>query len=301
MKSEKLAPSSASSGPSSHIYFSQRLRLHYVDWGNPDGPPMLLIHGGRDHCRNWDWVAEHFAKDYHIIAPDLRGHGDSQWEASGNYTQISYVYDIAQLLQQKNMHDVTVIGHSLGGAIALMYTALFPERVKKLVAIEGMGPSPSLAAKQAKISMNDRVRSWVEDMRKLSGRLPRRYDTLDDAFKRMRDENPHLSEEQARHLTLHGANQNEDGTYSWKFDNYVRVFSMSGLPNEEVKKMYGEISCPTLLMRGEESWASDPVADGRTQCFNCPIEYQSFANAGHWVHHDQLDGFVDRVSEFLGK
>ena len=301
MKSEKLAPSSASSGPSSHIYFSQRLRLHYVDWGNPDGPPMLLIHGGRDHCRNWDWVAEHFAKDYHIIAPDLRGHGDSQWEASGNYTQISYIYDIAQLLQQKNMHDVTVIGHSLGGAIALMYTALFPERVKKLVAIEGMGPSPSLAAKQAEISINDRVRSWVDDMRKLSGRLPRRYDTLDDAFKRMRDENPHLSEEQARHLTLHGANQNEDGTYSWKFDNYVRVFSMSGLPNEEVKKMYGEISCPTLLMRGEESWASDPVADGRTQCFNCPIEYQSFANAGHWVHHDQLDGFVDRVSEFLGK
>jgi len=301
MKSEKLAPSSASSGPSSHIYFSQRLRLHYVDWGNPDGSPMLLIHGGRDHCRNWDWVAEHFAKDYHIIAPDLRGHGDSQWEASGNYTQISYVYDIAQLLQQKNMHDVTVIGHSLGGAIALMYTALFPERVKKLVAIEGMGPSPSLAAKQAEISINDRVRSWVDDMRKLSGRLPRRYDTLDDAFKRMRDENPHLSEEQARHLTLHGANQNEDGTYSWKFDNYVRVFSMSGLPNEEVKKMYGEISCPTLLMRGEESWASDPVADGRTQCFNCPIAYQSFANAGHWVHHDQLDGFVDRVSEFLGK
>ena len=301
MKSEKLAPSSASSGPSSHIYFSQRLRLHYVDWGNPDGPPMLLIHGGRDHCRNWDWVAEHFAKDYHIIAPDLRGHGDSQWEASGNYTQISYVYDIAQLLQQKNMHDVTVIGHSLGGAIALMYTALFPERVKKLVAIEGMGPSPSLAAKHAEISINDRVRSWVDDMRKLSGRLPRRYDTLDDAFKRMRDENPHLSEEQARHLTLHGANQNEDGTYSWKFDNYVRVFSMSGLPNEQVKKMYGEISCPTLLMRGEESWASDPVADGRTQCFNCPIEYQSFANAGHWVHHDQLDGFVDRVSEFLGK
>ena len=299
MKSEKLAPTSASSGPSSHIYFSQRLRLHYVDWGNPDGPPMLLIHGGRDHCRNWDWVAEHFAKDYHIIAPDLRGHGDSQWEASGNYTQISYVYDIAKLLQQKNMHDVTVIGHSLGGAIALMYTALFPERVKKLVAIEGMGPSPSLAAKQAEISINDRIRSWVDDMRKLSGRLPRRYDTLDDAFKRMRDENPHLSEEQARHLTLHGANQNEDGTYSWKFDNYVRVFSMSGLPNEEVKKMYGEISCPTLLMRGEESWASDPVADGRTQCFNCPIEYQSFANAGHWVHHDQLDRFVSRVEDFL--
>jgi pimeloyl-ACP methyl ester carboxylesterase len=76
---------------------------------------------------------------------------------------------------------------------------------------------------------------------------------------------------------------------------------MSGLPNEEVKKMYGAITCPTLLMRGEESWASDPVADGRTQCFNCPIEYRSFANAGHWVHHDQLDAFVATVNEFLAK
>jgi len=291
--------SPATLGPTSHNYFSQRLRLHYVDWGNPDGPPMLLIHGGRDHCRNWDWVAERFADKYHIIAPDLRGHGDSQWEVGGSYNQINYVYDIAQLLQQKNMDQVTIIGHSLGGGIALMYTALYPERVKKLVAIEGIGPSPEMAEKIANKPMTNRIRDWAGELRKLSGRLPRRYPTLDDAFQRMRDENPHLSEAQARHLTIHGANQNEDGTYSWKFDNYVRVFSMSGLPNEEVKKMYGEITCPTLLVRGEESWASDPVADGRTGCFNCPVQYQAFAKAGHWVHHDQLDGFVDRVKGFL--
>ncbi len=260
---------------------------------------MLLIHGGRDHCRNWDWVAERFADDYHIIAPDLRGHGDSEWEVGGSYNQINYVYDIAQLLQQKKMEQVTIIGHSLGGGIALMYTALYPQQVKKLVAIEGMGPSPEMAAKIASKPMTNRIRDWADELRKLSGRLPRRYPTLDDAFQRMRDENPHLSEAQARHLTVHGANQNEDGTFSWKFDNYVRVFSMSGLPNEEVKKMYGEISCPTLLMRGEESWASDPVADGRTQSFNCPIEYQAFPKAGHWVHHDQLDSFVDRVNVFL--
>ncbi len=82
-------------GPTSHTYFSQRLRLHYTDWGNPDAPPMILIHGGRDHCRNWDWVAEHFRHDYHIIAPDLRGHGDSEWMVGGSYNQIDYVYDIA--------------------------------------------------------------------------------------------------------------------------------------------------------------------------------------------------------------
>ena len=107
-------------GPTSHTYFSQRLRLHYTDWGNPDAPPMILIHGGRDHCRNWDWVAEHFRHDYHIIAPDLRGHGDSEWMVGGSYNQIDYVYDIAQLLHQKQMSPVTVIGHSLGGSISLL-------------------------------------------------------------------------------------------------------------------------------------------------------------------------------------
>jgi pimeloyl-ACP methyl ester carboxylesterase len=65
-------------GPASHTYFSQRLRLHYVDWGNPGKPPLLLVHGGRDHCRNWDWTAAAFRDDWHVIAPDLRGHGDSQ-------------------------------------------------------------------------------------------------------------------------------------------------------------------------------------------------------------------------------
>ena len=69
-------------GPTSHTYFSQRLRLHYVDWGNPEAPPMILIHGGRD-LPQLDWVAEQFRDDYHIIAPDLRGHGDSQWMVGG--------------------------------------------------------------------------------------------------------------------------------------------------------------------------------------------------------------------------
>jgi len=64
-------------GPASHSYFSQRLRLQYADWGNGDKPPLILLHGGKDHCRNWDWTAQELRKDWHIIAPDLRGHGDS--------------------------------------------------------------------------------------------------------------------------------------------------------------------------------------------------------------------------------
>ncbi len=136
-------------GPTSHYFHSLRLKLHYVDWGNHDKPPLLLIHGGRDHARNWDWVALDLRRDYHVIAPDLRGHGDSQWAIGSSYSMVDYTLDVAQLLDALKLWPVTIIGHSLGGAIALQYTGTFPERVKKVVAIEGLGPPPALAGPAA--------------------------------------------------------------------------------------------------------------------------------------------------------
>ena len=288
------------SGPASHVYFSQRLRLHYVDWGNEGAPSMLLVHGGRDHCRNWDWVAEAFRDEYHIIAPDLRGHGDSQWSMGGSYTMPEYVYDIAQLVDQKNMAPVTILSHSLGGMISLQYAGLYPESVKSLVAIEGLGASPAMLAKNAGKSIDVRLDDWAQELRKLSGRAPRRYASLEDAFRRMQEENPHLSEAQARHLTVHGANQNEDGSYSWKFDNYVRIFRPYGLSQDEVRHLWSRITCPTLLIRGTESWASDPEEDGRLAPFQ-NASVASIEGAGHWSHHDRLDVFLDLVRKHLAK
>ena len=285
--------------PTSHIYFSQRLRLHYVDWGNVDAPPLLLVHGGRDHCRNWDWVAERLRQDYHIIAPDLRGHGDSQWMIGGGYTTIDYVYDIAQLLYQTKTTPVTIVGHSLGGSVSLMYSGLYPETVSKLVSIEGMGPPPSMLSAHEGATPDKKLQDWVNNLRTLSGRIPKRYATLEDAFQRMQTENPHLSEEQARHLTIHGSNQNEDGTYSWKFDNYVRTFAPIGLSAQETYELYRRISCPTLLIYGTESWASNPDHDGRAKAFD-DATVRGIENAGHWCHHDQLDKFLEIVEGFLG-
>ena len=287
-------------GPTSHSYFSQRLRLHYVDWGNADAPPLLLVHGGRDHCRNWDWVAQRLKNDYHIIAPDLRGHGDSQWVIGAGYNQVDYAYDLAQLIDQKDMKPLRIVAHSMGGAISLLYSGLFPENVERLVVIEGMGPPPSMLKQMQKMTTGERVKDWMSNLRNIAGRLPKRYETLEDAFQRMQSENPHLSADQARHLTIHGSNQNEDGTYSWKFDNYIRAFSPIGLPHGEQYKLWAEIRCPTLLVRGTESWASDPEEDGRIKHFrDTKPEVVNIAEAGHWVHHDQLDQFVDLISDFL--
>jgi pimeloyl-ACP methyl ester carboxylesterase len=295
-----MSASIDTAGPTSRIFFSQRLRLHYVDWGNPAAPPLLLVHGGQDHCRNWDWLAERLGNDWHIIAPDLRGHGDSQWSPDGNYSMAGYLYDLAQLVHQQQLAPVTIIAHSLGGNIALRYAGIYPENVKKLVAIEGLGPSPKMLAERLNRRIAERMQRWIDEQRGLAGRMPRRYASIEDAFKRMQEANQHLSPEQARHLTQQGVNQNEDGTYSWKFDNYVRAWPPYDMTQVEVEELWGRITCPTLLVYGKESWASNPLEDGRIAHFKT-AEVVSFDRAGHWVHHDRLDDFTATVQRFLGE
>jgi pimeloyl-ACP methyl ester carboxylesterase len=286
------------SGPTSQSYISQRLRLHYVDWGNPTAPPLLLIHGGQDHCRNWDWVAQELRGDYHIIAPDLRGHGDSAWSPSGEYGMSAYVYDVAQLIHQQNLAPVRIIAHSMGGNVALRYAGVYPETVTKLVSIEGLGPSPAMMRRREETSAPRRMRGWIEQKRGFAGRTPRRYATIEDAFHRMQEENKHLTPEQARYLTVHGAAQNEDGTYSWKFDNYCRSNSPTDLAPKDLHEVWSNIACPVLFVNGKESWASNPEKDGRMKHFR-DGRVVEFEGAGHWVHHDRLDAFLETARAFL--
>jgi len=285
-------------GPTSQYYFSQRLRLHFADWGNESAPLLLLIHGGRDHCRSWDWVAERLRDRWHVIAPDLRGHGDSQWAGEGNYPLANLVYDLAQLVHQLAIEPVTIVGHSLGGNIAIRYTGLYSDKVRRLVSIEGLGPSPALQEARAAVPLAERMRTWIVDKRSAAGRQPKRYASLDDAYRRMRDENSNLSEEQARHLTINGVNRNEDGTWSWKFDPHLNVWPGEDLPQVEVEGLWRAITCPTLLLYGADSWASNPERDGRAARFPAArvIEYEQ---AGHWLHHDQLERFMADLEAFL--
>lgn len=285
-------------GPASHSYFSQRLKLHYADWGNPDAPPLILLHGGKDHCRSWDWVARELREEWHVIAPDLRGHGDSAWTEDGNYPMIGYVYDLIHLVRQLELAPVTIVAHSLGGNIALRFAGLYPEQVRKLVAIEGLGPSPAMIAERDKAGQIVRLRSWVEEKQKAASRQPRRYACFADALQRMREENGYLNDEQLHHLTIHAVSQNEDGSFSWKFDPHVRAWWPVDIAQDDIQALWSAIGCPTLLCYGEDSWASNPEKDGRMQYFNT-AEVKSYADAGHWLHHDRFASFVADLKAFL--
>ncbi len=285
-------------GPTSHSFSSQRLKLHYADWGNVDAPPLLLVHGGRDHCRSWDWVAQEMRDDWHVIALDLRGHGDSAWSPDGNYATMDMVYDVAQLVHQMALAPVSIVAHSWGGNVCTRFAGLYPDQVRKLVAIEGLGPSPKTIAEMEQKPYAERVRKWITDKRAAAARTPRRYASITDALDRMRTENSYLSEAQAQHLTIHGVNRNEDGSWSWKFDPHLNVWPPFDLSPAQVANLWEAITCPTLLLYGADSWASNPAGDGRMDHFQS-AEVIEFENAGHWLHHDQYDRFIGELRRFL--
>ena len=284
-------------GPVSRTFISQRLRLHYLDWGNPEKPPLLLVHGGRDHAHNWDWTAQALRDDWHVIALDHRGHGDSEWVSDGNYSAGDMVYDVAQLVHQLDLAPVTIVAHSMGGNVSLRYAGIYPEMVRKLVAIEGLGPSPAMLAKMADKPHAMRIREWIEKKRASAARTPRKYPTIEDALARMREENTYLTADQARHLTIHGVNRNEDGTFSWKFDPHLNNWPIE-TGYEELKSVWEAIAAPTLLLYGADSWASNPEKDGRMEYFRTASVIE-FENAGHWLHHDQFERFIATLREFL--
>ena len=281
--------------PISHFFYSDRLKLQFWDYGQDAKPALVLVHGGLDHARNWDWVARSLREHYHVYALDLRGHGNSAWAPGALYSIAEHVLDLSVLLDIIHDFPVRLIGHSLGGVIVLHYAGVYPDRVRKAVSIEGLGfPEKHRIHGPA----SERIRYWIEAVRGLEKRERRSYPSLDAAMARMKEKNPHLSGEVARHLTLHGTNWDADGSLVWKFDNYARAISPYGHHIPDIAELYGRISSPALLFWGLESLAPFAEADPRLKAIrNCRVV--KVPDSGHWVHHDQLELFLRETTAFL--
>jgi pimeloyl-ACP methyl ester carboxylesterase len=283
------------SEPEDRFFESQGLRLHYADWGNERAPPLLLVHGGRDHCRSWDLIARSLQPHFHVLAPDLRGHGDSDWTKGGSYALTEYVYDLSRLIQRAAARRVTIVGHSMGGMVGLIYAGTFPDQVSALVVLDGVTVLPDAKRKPA----HERISKWVGQLDALEDRKPRRYGAIEEAAAQMRAHNARLTPELAQHLAAFGVRRNEDGTYSWKFDPRQRAMAPHRLLPEDHVSLWRRITCPTLLINAEESFLQGSRTAGLADYFQ-DVRIETIAGAGHWLHHEKPDDVLDSIRRFLG-
>jgi pimeloyl-ACP methyl ester carboxylesterase len=284
----------ASDAPQSRYYQSQGLQLHFTDWGNPSAPPLLLVHGGLDHSRSWDHLAQALRADFHVLAPDLRGHGDSGWATGSSYSLADHVYDLTGLVRSQGFGKVTLVGHSMGGMVSLTYAGAFPEKVSKLVVLDGVTNFPARRLKPADV----RIAEWTSDLDKFAQRKIHRYPSLVDGAERIRARNPRLSREQAMHLATYGMKRNDDGSFSWKYDPYLRARAPYRLSLEDNMGLWSRIACPTLLVSAGESFLPDPENAGVMSQFR-HAELARIAGAGHWLQHDRPDEVARLIRKFL--
>lgn len=278
------------------------LALNYLVWGDRTKPPVVLVHGGKDHCRNWDWSVRALLADYCLITPDLRGHGDSDRASGGGYDGHVFVSDfygfMAHLEAEGFVMPLALIGHSLGGNIVLTYSAIAPAKVSRVIAIEGLGASCEMYNTYMEKPAAERLQHWVERRIGADQRAPKRFSNPEDLVTRMAGAHRNLCADQARHLALHAAQKFEDG-WGWKHDPYFGFFPPPSMTSPaDHGRIFSAIKCPTLLMRGTASWASDPVEDGRINAF-ADARLVNYEGAGHWLHHDRFDDYIRDVRQFL--
>ena len=280
--------------------------LSGLDFGNADAPDMLLLHGMRDLAWSMKPVAEAFCRQYHVVVPDLRGHGDS--DNPGIYSMSHFIADLRVLITARELQQPVIIAHSLGGHIAAQYAALFPDEVSVLILIDGMGP-PSVEMSQTEKQEMDRE---LITMLFESGHEARVMKDVEDAFDRLNRNNPGLGVERARELAEKGTRRLDDGTARWKWDAAAQQV-WSTFSHDENEDRLSWIHCPVLMVTGEHSmryWSRmrpflkdqqehhDREVERRRKLFR-NARHVSINGAGHMIHYDQPDELNREIGVFL--
>ena len=256
------------------------LSLHYLDWGNTDAVPIVLLHGlcGNAHC--WDFFARSVANEYRLIAVDQRGHGDSDWAES--YGPRDYVLDLEAFVDNLKLSQFVLIGHSMGGINAIIYAARHPEQVSALIIVD-IGPEIAAAG--------------IERMERERASEPEAFGSEEEAISYMKKLEPRQSDNFIRHQMKYALKRDEKGRLTFKYDK--KLLGTELRSPTWLWEQVTQIICPALLIHGAES---DMLAAEVAQSMAGSLAFGSVIDvegAGHSVHGDNPEAFEAAVRDFL--
>lgn len=286
----------------------RQLRYHVRMWGEPQAgqPPLVLVHGWMDVAASWQFVVDAFARGRHVIAPDWRGYGLTDWPKGDNYWFPDYLADLDFLLDHYSPDaPVDLVGHSMGGNIAMLYTGARPQRVRRLVNLEGFG-MPATRAAQAP----GRYAKWMDELKAFHrGELAlKSYDSVDGVARRLMKTNRRLSQDKADWLAPHWARQDADGRWHILGDAAHKIVNAQLYRVDEVLELYGRIAGPVLWVEASDDsltqwWQGRfTLAEFHERLVAVPqLSKARVDDAGHMLHHDQPQALAKLIEDFLDR
>jgi pimeloyl-ACP methyl ester carboxylesterase len=284
--------------PSSRkLQLPTRLTYHVLEWGDPAaGHTLVLLHGFLDFAWTWDaTVAAGLGAGLHVIAPDLRGHGDSDWIGPGGYYHFAdYLADVHELIELYAPQKLSLVGHSMGGSVAAYYAGSFPERVHRLALLEGLGPRLQNDTGPA------RVTRWIAAWKEARERPPRSFASVAEAAERMMQHDPLLPRELALKLAEKGTAPALAGRVRFKHDPLHATPGPYGFSLELAQQFWSGITCPTLIVEGAQSLLRHaPEEEQRRRGFIARAQHATLEGAGHMMQRHQPSMLATLLRTFL--
>ena len=256
------------------------LRIHYLDWGTAGRQPLILLHGIARLAHTFDHLAPHFSKSYHVIAVDMRGHGDSDWDPQGAYFVEDYVKDIEGLAAQIQLRNVVLWGNSTGGRVAQVFAGSHPELVSAVV-VEDVGPErPREISDRLTNRMSQEEKGWA---------------SVDELLAQIKESNPRTSEQVLRTYAQYGSKRRADGRIVWKRDPAIG----KGFVPTELWRIVRQIKAPIIYILGGASTIVPAETQEQLRQVLPQVQIVTMPGLGHYPSDEKPADFLAIIDGFL--
>jgi pimeloyl-ACP methyl ester carboxylesterase len=286
----------------------RNLRYHVRVWGEPRAgvPPLVMVHGWMDVAASWQFVVDAFAQERHVIAPDWRGYGLTEVAPTDNYWFPDYLADLDFLLDHYTADTpVDLVGHSMGGNVAMLYAGARPRRIRRLVNLEGFGMAATRPAQAP-----GRYATWMDELKALhrGEKDLKSYDSREAVAQRLMKTNRRLTRDKAEWLAGEWARPDAQGRWRILGDPAHKVVNATLSRVDEVLQAYQAIAAPVLALEASDDslaqwWKGRyTLAEYHERLKSVSdVQISRVEDAGHMLHHDQPGSVAGLIETFVAR